>query len=673
MSRACFVSGPSLRVKIVSGHVAGSQHQQKTVAAKRDFPLQRGFLDTISEAMPTDVASQNVAFCLVEGGDDRLTIQPELGMNKYNVPNVPTHGISRSSSTSSGPTLKAFSIGQSVLGRFAAPGGPEAVAAEVRQRILKIWDLDKTQTCVTLFPSGTDAEFLFGLLALGRAAALSDGRHPEVLSVVTCKGEVGSGTALAAACCHFSALLPSGRSAKSGSSIMPPLAPAMRVQEVMLREPTGQLREMADVDSQVESLVTSELEKKGGSVGCCVVHLVLGCKTGHCSPSIDAVDRLSKRFGQRVLIVVDACQGRLQDGAIRNFIDRDYGVLVTGSKFYAGPPFCGAALLGKALAGELEGYLSHNGVCSNVVRESELREYLCSPLSDPLLLPSLGTLLPNVADCSPGLFRGPLLRWSMALTHAEAYHALPGSARDALIASWATTVEAIATQLGGQAVQPVREQLSAYALSTGILATNTIISLQCQVLSGDVWRRPSLDELRLAHRLMALDLSHRCKRLETMNAETISLMSQRCFIAQPVSLGADCAPVLRVALGAPQVVDAYEEFVRSKGQGPYSWPFYEEEKTTLLKLAHILGNWDALSTAKEAVLTPTEKVKYIFRCWDRFLQGSMHNGDMLKLLRALGLAWSSEQFEAFLGAIVADAGGNQVKYETFIDCLLQGD
>jgi len=284
-------------------------------------------------------------------------------------------------------------------------------AAEVRQRIAKVWDLDEEQTSISCFPSGTDAEFLFGLLALGRAIALG---RSEVLSIVTCKGEVGSGTTQAAACRHFSALLPSGKSASSGSSIFPPHSPTMRAQEVMLREASGQLRAMAEVDSEVESMVSSELEKEGGSVGCCVVHLVLGCKTGHCSPSLEAIERLSKRFGQRVLIVVDGCQGRLRDGAIRQFIDCGYGMLVTGSKFYAGPPFCGAALLGRKLAAELEGYVRPGGSCEAVVRESELKEYVCAPLSDPRHLPSLCALLPSVDSCNPGLFRGTLLRWSMA-------------------------------------------------------------------------------------------------------------------------------------------------------------------------------------------------------------------------------------------------------------------
>jgi len=254
------------------------------------------------------------------------------------------------------------------------------------------------------------------------------------------------------------------------------------------------------------------------------------------------------------------------------------------------------------------------------------------------------------------------------LAHAEAYHALPESARDSLISSWAKGVKEITAQVGGQAVQPMQEETLVDTISAGILPTNTIVSLQCQIFSGGAWRNPTVDELRLVHRLMALDLNHRCNSL---NMEGSASLNRRCFIAQPVALGKACAPVLRVALGAPQVLDAHEECLRNQCQQPFSWPFCEDDKTIVLKLAHILGNWDTWSNAKEAVLHPNEKVQYEFQCWDRCLQGSLHNGNMQTLLRSLGLEWSSEQFEAVLGAYSAQVGTDQVDYQSFIDYLLR--
>merc|ERR1711871_857193 len=169
----------------------------------------------------------------------------------------------------------------------------------------------------------------------------------------------------------------------------------------------------------------------------------------------------------------------------------------------------------------------------------------------------------------------------------ESYHALPATARDSLILSWSLTVNAVATQSGGKAVQPMLEQVT-HDLPACMLSTNTIVCLQCQICSQGAWRKPSIEELRLVHRLMALDL---CDPSNTLESEAEAALSHRCFIAQPVALGKDCAPVLRVAVGAPQVVDAYEECLRSQQQ-TFTWPFRESERIIILKLASILANWD---------------------------------------------------------------------------------
>jgi hypothetical protein len=43
--------------------------------------------------------------------------------------------------------------------------------------------------------------------------------------------------------------------------------------------------------------------------------------------------------------VVDACQGRFKDSFLRELLEEQAIVLITGSKFYRGPPFSGGVII----------------------------------------------------------------------------------------------------------------------------------------------------------------------------------------------------------------------------------------------------------------------------------------------------------------------------------------
>lgn len=58
-------------------------------------------------------------------------------------------------------------------------------------------------------------------------------------------------------------------------------------------------------------------------------------------------------------MVVDACQLRSEEENIRKYVSLGFLTLVTGSKFYCGPPFCGAVLFPPAALAELEAGHEH--------------------------------------------------------------------------------------------------------------------------------------------------------------------------------------------------------------------------------------------------------------------------------------------------------------------------
>lgn len=53
-------------------------------------------------------------------------------------------------------------------------------------------------------------------------------------------------------------------------------------------------------------------------------------------------------------VVIDACQLRSQPENIRKYVASDFMTIITGSKFFCAPPFCGAVLLPPADLMELE-------------------------------------------------------------------------------------------------------------------------------------------------------------------------------------------------------------------------------------------------------------------------------------------------------------------------------
>merc|ERR1712070_148542 len=162
--------------------------------------------------------------------------------------------------------------------------------------------------------------------------------------------------------------------------------------------------------------------------------MVVGSKTGQCMPSEKCLSKLVETYGDLILPVVDACQGRTEDAAIRRHLDDGRAVLATGSKFFGGPPFAGLCLLSDSMAKEMEGLLDAP-VARQMLERSKLSEYVVASLmSDDL--PNLRSLLPERP-----LNYGALLRWTIALHGIEAYFAeVPAGERSKIMRNWPNKV-----------------------------------------------------------------------------------------------------------------------------------------------------------------------------------------------------------------------------------------
>jgi hypothetical protein len=56
--------------------------------------------------------------------------------------------------------------------------------------------------------------------------------------------------------------------------------------------------------------------------------MVTGSKTGHLVPSVDVLEGLTSKYGNRIVPIVDACQGRLREGALQGYLDSGFSVRV---------------------------------------------------------------------------------------------------------------------------------------------------------------------------------------------------------------------------------------------------------------------------------------------------------------------------------------------------------
>jgi hypothetical protein len=238
--------------------------------------------------------------------------------------------------------------------------GPVIAAATVanEQALLEYFQVADLAAAI-LTASGTDAALTVTSLLLAE--------HPDCgfTSVLVSPSETGSGVPLAVQGRHFAALAPDGTRVTKGDAL-DGLATAPLLATIALRDAAGQPRSQADIAGDCEALITGAL-----ATGRVVLHAIDGSKTGLAAPDRPTLLRLAKRFGPRLDIVVDACQARIEPALVRWYLSKGFPVLVTGSKFFTAPGFCGAVLFpkerlarinaGGTLAAGLAPYASQEG------------------------------------------------------------------------------------------------------------------------------------------------------------------------------------------------------------------------------------------------------------------------------------------------------------------------
>ncbi|HEX6111368.1 MAG TPA: pyridoxal-dependent decarboxylase [Geminicoccaceae bacterium] len=481
----------------------------RPVAAKRDRSRRLGALTAPVEQI------------LAAGGGSRLEVDPASGLNAYGcAPHPRPEVLAFGSSTASSISAQAYGAAEALHRELidAARAGRLDAAVDraignIRRGLLEACGAaDLAGVEVVLTPSGTDGEY--AALHLART-----GPHRPIVNIVMAPEETGSGVLAAAQGRHFARMTPSGEAVCPDAPLVGCDPDLIQVPIVPIRGSDGRPRPLVDIDAEVAGLV----EQAVATGQRCLVHVLGGSKTGLFAPSLDAVFQLRARCGGQIDVVLDACQMRLSPERVRACLEAGWIILVSGSKFFGGPPFAGALLV----PAEIVARARELGPLP-----AGLAGYFSRPEWPPALR-HLAAVLPEPVNL------GLLLRWHAALTEMRAFQAVPWRERVQIMAELGVAIRREIER--SPRLRPVAVELS------GSDWPQTIFPFEVLHRTGDGGERPlDLPAARQVHRWLNADVSSWLPAGTLCSARRLAALP--CHLGQPVALGRSAA--LRVCLGA---------------------------------------------------------------------------------------------------------------------------
>jgi hypothetical protein len=265
----------------------------------------------------------------------------------------------------------------------------------MRKELLSLCELDALPGIDIAFAaSGTDLHLLVASLCANAGATRV---------IIAGAEETGRGVPLAAAACHFATRSPSGKAVAEGKPV--DTDTSLEVVSVPIRTSDGMPRPSGDIDREVAALA-----REAAAAQRRVLLIVVDVsKTGMIAPSPDCAASLHRELGDRVDVMVDACQFRLAPATLQAYLRQGFLVAVTGSKFLTGPAFAGALFIPEQLG----------------------RRLRACPLPPALAAYSLRAEFPDGWSAAHSLEDnanfGLLLRWEAALQELRAFRAVPAA------------------------------------------------------------------------------------------------------------------------------------------------------------------------------------------------------------------------------------------------------
>ena len=451
---------------------------------------------------------------LTSGGDERIAIDAETARNRYGSP----RGMAGdeawfSSSTATAISARGYDAALAAYRLHMEAGHAQSMSAwfgSLRLRLMTLFGVPGAE--IVLSASGTELE----LLALCLARNILPG---ALTNVVIAPGETGRGVMLAASGRHFLGSAPLRDKVACGALLAGFETPETLTAKVEIRDQAGVPLSPDGIDRAAIRSVEDSI-----ALGRSVLIHVLDCsKTNLGGLRRATASLLMTCHAPRVLVVVDACQLRCSPEQIRADLRAGFMVMISGSKFAAGPPFAGALLLPPSLVAQLGHLDLPPGLLAYTAAEdwpNALQAKVARPFA-------------AAGNAGVGL------RWEAALAELERLFALPVRFRDAVSGAFAAAVDKHV--LDNDALALVDRDRAGQTQRT-IVPIVTVASETVALAAEDVYRalrQPRADD------------------------GSSAATSKRIFhVGQPVLIGPRSA--LRVCLSASQIVDVAEPFANGQ-------------------------------------------------------------------------------------------------------------
>lgn len=522
----------------------------------------------------------DLAELITSGSDNRLICKPN-GLNGYGCSALPRDVVALGSCTCSSPTERGISAAERTLEALRDAEAQseqffrdrsEAICESIRDRLAKLLHVPESID-IALTPSGTDVELLALALTRLRARRLRQRQtvaqaKRRIVNIIVGPTEVGSGTPIASAGQHYDTLLPSGQQADCKTPVCKFLCEDVEVYPVDVRDAHGQMLPECVIDSMVTEAVANAIDQEQHVL----LHVVAHNKTGMHAPTLECVTRITRDFPEDVTVVVDAAQGRISRQGLREALKRDYLVILTGSKFYGGPPFAGCLMVAPALQ----------------PRAEETLDETCWPagLADYLTAAEVPQHWQAIrARVGQWINVGAMLRWSAALEEIQAYYEVSDLDRLRILRCFEAAVPETFSDCDGIELMPVFAPLEDPHQERLLESKTTVFGFRVRI------GNKLLDRTTLRQWHQQLNLP-----LEAPDAAD-PLATETCFhLGQPVPF-ADGSSALRIALGGAMVVRiATDESIGADLTERLDWL-----KTQLLrlrtKLQSLVAREDAIQAA----------------------------------------------------------------------------
>ncbi|NED94089.1 hypothetical protein G1H11_02065 [Phytoactinopolyspora alkaliphila] len=523
-----------------------------------------GEIERAARALPFSPPAEVL---IASGGDSRQSVDWFSGCNSYGVSPSPTPWTALfGSCTASSPTVRAFDAAAGLRRRLIDAALADDIEAMVStytaaMRTTLLTALGVTAPVEVVFtPSGTDAELVPLLIAL------SEGE--PVHSVVVGQHEIGSGGVYAAAGRHFCDRLPSGEAGQAGAPVGGLDSSAVVTSVVDVRGDDGQMLRPQHLEELIEEAIDAYPGYRS------LVHVVEGSKTGIRLPRHETVRAWRQRYGDRLDVVVDAAQMRVDQHTAAAHVRDGHIVIVTGSKFFGGPPFSGAVIIPAHLAARLASGRQLPAGVAGYLRRSDV----------PASLPDLH------AVAKPGMNAGLLLRWEAALAEMRSFHNASPEIRDEVLRVLASGLRRIVEETPWVSLVESPYTAIPDPDRRGLDDLPTIFTFLAIGADG---RPITMEQAKVVHRLLSQDLRDIVPVNEPVLRRTFQL-------GQPVRIlrrGDAWLAGLRLAVGAPTVSEIVFDHTRGRVWTERLERTLADSADALRKLGLILEHLDLEQTA----------------------------------------------------------------------------